>query len=111
MTYEKKRIVTEISKLSLTDPNYAKAYFKALSIDPLMSQVVAKPRRADSFNNRQQVPTTSPSTNDRTPTEILQRTTTSATRAPLRTTPPLQLLWMRESRALPAGLWTASRAY
>ena len=65
-------LIEEMSKLSLTDPNYAKAYFKALSIEPLMSQIVAKPQRADSSNNQKLVPTTSPSANDHTPTEILQ---------------------------------------
>ena len=38
-----------MSRLSLTDPAYAKAYFKALTLDPLKARVVEKPRKNDTF--------------------------------------------------------------
>jgi hypothetical protein len=86
-------LIEQMSKLSLTDLNYAKAYFKALTLNPLMSQAVAKPQRADTFNQQQTAPTTT--TMERPPTEILQRATTNITRAPLRSTPPFNCFGCR----------------
>ena len=74
-----------MSRLSLTDPAYTKAYFKALTLDPLMAWVVEKLRRNDTFTTNQQPQTLS--TNEPTPTDTPQWNITTNTQ-PLRTTPP-----------------------
>jgi hypothetical protein len=87
-------LVKQMSKLNISDPSYAQAYFKALTLNPLIAEVFEQPRKVTTFTGNKDHRTTN-ILNSESPRATPQRGTTSTNTkqsSPPTMTPPFTCL-------------------